>query len=333
MPNRNQEANYRYGYQGEIEATRFANTRKIKNHSEQYAEKEELGGTHSFELRLWDARIGRWLSPYPKGQYASPYLGMGNRPQQSIDPDGGCTIDGKPCPKGFEGTDDFGLHYDSSNYFIDTNTPSGTEWLSYWSKGEGNWSMGAESGELLPIPNMYIFENGDFTISMSTTALEVNSNPLWGKFFDRFGSPRAWRNTGRFTDLSVSQYKFSVSLQGNIQEEALTAHITASGKVLNDYKPPKFISNYKIYSGEKFVSQTTLYNYAIPGLSKGFNQSSYTDANYTFLGLHSTSVNIGQTIGVIGTRDVSTGTGSSFSSTEIFFPAIHPNKAFYGKGL
>lgn len=70
MPNRDQEAGYRYGYQGE------------------YAEEEELGGTHSFELRLWDARIGRWLSPDPYRQFNSPYLGMGNIPNMGVDPDG-----------------------------------------------------------------------------------------------------------------------------------------------------------------------------------------------------------------------------------------------------
>ena len=73
MPNRHIESDYRYGYQGE------------------FAEKEsELGnGINSFELRLWDARIGRWLTTDPYGQYASPYLGMGNNPIRIIDPDGG----------------------------------------------------------------------------------------------------------------------------------------------------------------------------------------------------------------------------------------------------
>jgi RHS repeat-associated protein len=71
MPNRNIEGDYRYGYQGE------------------YAEKEDVGSTNSFELRLWDARIGRWLSTDPMGQYSSPYLGMGNNPINGVDPDGG----------------------------------------------------------------------------------------------------------------------------------------------------------------------------------------------------------------------------------------------------
>lgn len=40
---------YRYGYQGE------------------YAEKEEIGSTNSFELRLYDARINRWMTVDPAG--------------------------------------------------------------------------------------------------------------------------------------------------------------------------------------------------------------------------------------------------------------------------
>jgi hypothetical protein len=43
----------------------------------------------AFELRLWDGRIGRWLTVDPYAQYDSPYLGMGNNPVNSIDPDGG----------------------------------------------------------------------------------------------------------------------------------------------------------------------------------------------------------------------------------------------------
>ena len=71
MPNRNIEGNYRYGYQGE------------------FAEKDSETGLNAFELRLWDSRIGRWLTTDPYGQYNSPYLGMGNDPIAGIDSDGG----------------------------------------------------------------------------------------------------------------------------------------------------------------------------------------------------------------------------------------------------
>ncbi len=65
---------YRYGYQGE------------------YAEDEtEEDGikANSFQLRLYNPRLGRWMSPDPYGQYHSPYLAMGNNPILRVDPDGG----------------------------------------------------------------------------------------------------------------------------------------------------------------------------------------------------------------------------------------------------
>ncbi len=73
MPNRNTtDGNYRYTYQGQ--------------------EKDTETGKEAFELRLWDSRIGRWLSPDPYNQYFSPYLGMGNNPINGVDPDGGCFV-------------------------------------------------------------------------------------------------------------------------------------------------------------------------------------------------------------------------------------------------
>ena len=52
-------------------------------------EKDPETGKEAFELRLWDSRIGRWLTTDPSGQYHSPYLGMGNNPVNGVDPDGG----------------------------------------------------------------------------------------------------------------------------------------------------------------------------------------------------------------------------------------------------
>ncbi len=75
MPNRTLSGaeGYRYAYQGQ--------------------EKDPETGKEAFELRLWDARIGRWLTTDPYGEFSSPYLGMGNNPIRLIDPDGGSTDD------------------------------------------------------------------------------------------------------------------------------------------------------------------------------------------------------------------------------------------------
>ncbi len=72
MPNRDDGAGvngYRYKYQGQ--------------------EVDPETGKEAFELRLWDSRIGRWLTTDPYGQHSSPYLGMGNNPTSRIDQDGG----------------------------------------------------------------------------------------------------------------------------------------------------------------------------------------------------------------------------------------------------
>ena len=69
MPNRNIEGNYRYKFQGQ--------------------EKDPETGKEAFELRLWDSRIGRWLTPDPYGEFSSPYIGMGNNPLKYVDIDGG----------------------------------------------------------------------------------------------------------------------------------------------------------------------------------------------------------------------------------------------------
>jgi RHS repeat-associated protein len=60
---------YRYGYQGQ--------------------EKEAEGNWSNFELRMYDADLGRWLAPDPMGQHFSPYLAMSNNPVSYIDPSGG----------------------------------------------------------------------------------------------------------------------------------------------------------------------------------------------------------------------------------------------------
>jgi RHS repeat-associated protein len=55
----------------------------------QYSEKDETTGYNEFQLRFYDAKIARWLSADPYGQYYSPYMAMGNMPNMGVDPDGG----------------------------------------------------------------------------------------------------------------------------------------------------------------------------------------------------------------------------------------------------
>ena len=41
-----------------------------------------------FHARRFDSQLGRWHVPDPAGQFASPYIGMGNNPINSVDPSG-----------------------------------------------------------------------------------------------------------------------------------------------------------------------------------------------------------------------------------------------------
>jgi RHS repeat-associated protein len=72
MPGRMSTAanKYRFGYQG------------------QFSEYDDETGLNQFEARLYDNRIGRWLTTDPAHQFASPYLAMGNTPFVGVDPDG-----------------------------------------------------------------------------------------------------------------------------------------------------------------------------------------------------------------------------------------------------
>jgi RHS repeat-associated protein len=61
----------KYGYQGD------------------FSEKEEETGWDEFDLRMYDAQIGRWTGVDPYDEFASPYLGMGGNPVNFVDEDGG----------------------------------------------------------------------------------------------------------------------------------------------------------------------------------------------------------------------------------------------------
>ncbi len=115
MPNRHlTDGEYRYAFQGQ--------------------EKDPETGKEAFQLRLWDARIGRWLTTDPYGQHDSPYLGMGNAPVLNIDPDGGRDIR-------FDSDGNIILNEEGGIYFNDNffhNLWFGTR--GQYDDGEGGWT-------------------------------------------------------------------------------------------------------------------------------------------------------------------------------------------------
>ncbi|HET7117956.1 MAG TPA: RHS repeat-associated core domain-containing protein [Hanamia sp.] len=61
-------------------------------------------GWNDFELRNYDAQVGRWVQQDPLQQFASPYLGEGNDPINNIDQNGGWAATGL-----FEGLSQVGI--------------------------------------------------------------------------------------------------------------------------------------------------------------------------------------------------------------------------------
>ncbi|MGN6493886.1 MAG: DUF6443 domain-containing protein [Agriterribacter sp.] len=57
-----------------------------------YSSVDEHTGWNDFELRSYDAQVGRWTTADPYDQFASPYVGMAGNPASYVDPDGGAAI-------------------------------------------------------------------------------------------------------------------------------------------------------------------------------------------------------------------------------------------------
>ena len=153
MPLRNSLSDYRYAYQGQ--------------------EKDAETGKEAFQLRLWDARIGRWLTTDPYGQYASPYLGMGNNPVRMIDPDGGRA----ETPPPFQGQD-YDYYHDSNDdthyMFLDggwtqTNAPVDVYATGYFDDFLRNHVMNSrpQPGYITPMFPMSFADLGIEAISES----------------------------------------------------------------------------------------------------------------------------------------------------------------------
>ena len=149
MPLRNSLSDYRYAYQGQ--------------------EKDSETGKEAFELRLWDARIGRWLTTDPAGEFASPYLGMGNNPISLIDPDGGHT-----------NSTGVGLNEDGTYTVVSVNLIDGDNGV-YVVDGNGNYDINSsvKIGETMSIDSFYDWE------THSTVTARIDFSDTSGQnFFD-----------------------------------------------------------------------------------------------------------------------------------------------------
>ena len=173
MPNRHiQDANgYRYAYQGQ--------------------EKDPETGKEAFELRLWDGRIGRWLTTDPAGEFSSPYLGMGNNPIRLIDSDGGSTDDEWNIDANGNRTWVSNLGGDNVQilHYLEGHDLAGQTLV-----GTGNFEDGLNLVDAFPTNNMFALASNDgieqfYTDPSSYLTGEItNSHPLTG--MELGGRPR-----------------------------------------------------------------------------------------------------------------------------------------------
>lgn len=169
--------NYRYGYQG------------------QFAEKDEETGWNTFELRMYDPVIGRWLGPDPYRQFYSAYVGMGNNPVSGVDPDGGKVNPIYDTDGNFLGTDDRGLQgeaivMDASEF---TQGMSHADALAKGSLYSQNHSM-----------------NWDAMIKLIRHFQDLPARPDWDGFIT-LDEANSWYREGKGQPLYVDASKIDLS--------------------------------------------------------------------------------------------------------------------------
>jgi len=163
MPNRQMVGGelYRYAFQGQ--------------------EKDPETGKEAFQLRLWDGRIGRWLTTDPMHEFASPYLGMGNNPIVLTDPDGGST------------DNEYLIRRDGSKEQIGTR---GGDLVDYYSFEFGH----QDYGRMFVVNKLFGF---------STWTNQFTPVDDYNGFIDDFKSDIFKKSIGQ----SVDNYRFSTKLE------------------------------------------------------------------------------------------------------------------------
>jgi RHS repeat-associated protein len=83
-------AYYPFGLKIQGISARAAGKAKTKEgYQGDYSEQDDESGYNEFELRFYDAQIGRWTGVDPYDEFSSGYIGIGNDPVNNIDPRGG----------------------------------------------------------------------------------------------------------------------------------------------------------------------------------------------------------------------------------------------------
>ena len=151
--NQTTDGNYRYAFQGQ--------------------EKDGETGMEAFELRLWDGRLGRWLSIDPYGQYFSPYQGNGNNPILFVDKSGGFAYFYNGCCDWFKFSAKFTIGKVGAKFKVTKNFEA--------SLGGKFGSVGInEKGDV----NIKVL-SGNGSLKVMGVGLTLNADAVKGKFIQK----------------------------------------------------------------------------------------------------------------------------------------------------
>ncbi|MFC4815711.1 lamin tail domain-containing protein [Flavobacterium sp. GCM10023249] len=195
---------YRYAYQGQ--------------------ELDGETGMEAFQLRLWDGRIGRWLNPDPKGEFFSPYLGMGNNPISLIDPDGGHTSDF------YRRLDANGKPTGEVMWLDMTGKLDGFEWLG----AEYNYPGVGYGSSLYGSITSYSYSTGEFTWEAGknyTEAVAVSGVSSKSNFFDFKWSD--YRSLTQTNNIGESEIAFSPFGLGRVDVTNFAEQVTGTQKLFD----------------------------------------------------------------------------------------------------
>ncbi len=138
-----------------------------------FSENDQETALDEFDLRHYDPQVGRWTTTDPYEQFASPYLGMGNSPNNFIDPYGGSLDDwiGYITKAGVKTVQWFDENFNEAKQIIESLGGGNVEDLGlsgFWQSTENgiqNWLLNADGSSTLL--------DGLFTGTAPTRALEI----------------------------------------------------------------------------------------------------------------------------------------------------------------
>lgn len=183
---------YRYAYQGQ--------------------EKDPETGKEAFQLRLWDSRIGRWLTTDPYGQFHSPYLGMGNNPMNGTDPDGGKFFDWFRDQNGnLKWFDNGSEGFSDSDGNTWTNTNYGDELLQFDGK---NLIYSIQTGNII---DGFELKQYKYSADSGVPILLDTENPKQKQFFFSYSEERQLTpNVGPTPEGNYHVFKDKVQIWNNL---------------------------------------------------------------------------------------------------------------------